>query len=482
MGEIDNKIKEASLFYKDRGPSAQHTLSYDSSSEQLEPVYFWILDFMEKMFGGDIKKITDNFSSAAGGGHFAELGQRRTLMQQEASRILATINTILKSVINLIYDLKEFKIRLGQYDEAKSKDKNRREAGMLALKQIWMDKVDIQRGAGSINALASGSLQFVTLRDGFMAVNSAEEVDELDLNERVKRILKPRVQEFFQWAKTSEMELRKRFEIEKTYLKSQIDALKLQSRWAKPYLRAAEQLATHEKLDVHPAMVKVFNTMIVELTLMAKTPVNINEAIISGDLPPGFEKMKKLRKYYSVVVVDFFFRGIPSKAGQHYVFGGKADVSFKAYVLNEDELSLLDKKLTESDLGDALKLVEGMTEQSLGQLKIDLDEFLEPSAAAVKEKEEENPNPFTALLSIFRSIPAISKKKEKKEITDIKEIKSESYAERYIRNLAEANAINSCFAVYDTYKKSHGMAAFPYGGGEAAVKAPTSKAEELFGF
>ena len=78
-----------------------------------------------------------------------------------------------------------------------------------------MDKVDIQRGQGSINALASGNLQFVTLRDAFMIVDSIKAVDDLDLNERVKRILKPRVQEFFEWRKRSEQELRKRFEVEK---------------------------------------------------------------------------------------------------------------------------------------------------------------------------------------------------------------------------------------------------------------------------
>ena len=108
-----------------------------------------------------------------------------------------------------------------------------------------MDKVDLQRGQGSINAMSSGNLQFVTLRDAFLSAKSPEDVDKIDLNERVKRILKPRVQEFFEWKKRSEQELRKRFEIEKTYLKSQVAALKLQSKWAKPYLKAAEKL-THK--------------------------------------------------------------------------------------------------------------------------------------------------------------------------------------------------------------------------------------------
>jgi hypothetical protein len=222
--------------------------------------------------------------------------------------------------------------------------------------------------------------------------------------------------------------------------------------------------------------------MIVELALMGKNSVDVKDAVISGDLPPGFENKKGLRKYYPVIIIDFLFRGIPSKAGQHYVIGGKADVSFKAYVFNDEELELFKKKLSESDFEDSLKLVEGMTEESLGQLKVDIDEFLGPEKKEEKSSGDEDLNPFTALFSIFKSMKTSKKDKEKKkEIKDKKEIKSDNYAEKYIRNLAEANAINSCFTIYDVYKKGHGMAGFPYSS-EASAKAPKSKAEELFKF
>ena len=47
-------------------------------------------------------------------------------------------------------------------------------------------------------------------------------------------------------------------------------------------------------------------------------------------------------------------------------------------------LWLLKSKLGESDLDDSLKLVQGMTDESLQQLKVDLDEFL-----GDKEKQAE---------------------------------------------------------------------------------------------
>jgi len=168
MGEIDNIIIEISPFYKKKKePSISYNLIYDSPSETLEPIYFWILDFMKKI--GNVEKIVDNFASSPGSGHFSELGGKKSQMQDQISKIMGIINSILRSVLNLIYDLKEFKIRLSHYDAANSKDKEKANAGILSLKQIWMDKVDIQRGQGSINALASGNLQFVTLRDAFLS-------------------------------------------------------------------------------------------------------------------------------------------------------------------------------------------------------------------------------------------------------------------------------------------------------------------------
>ena len=85
-------------------PAAQHKLVYDSLAEQLEPIYFWILDFMNGMFGGKVEKLIDNFSSSPGSGHFGEMGIRKSQMQQQASTVLATINSVLKSVINLSSD------------------------------------------------------------------------------------------------------------------------------------------------------------------------------------------------------------------------------------------------------------------------------------------------------------------------------------------------------------------------------------------
>ena len=278
-----------------------------------------------------------------------------------------------------------------------------------------MDNVDIKRGRGSINMLAQ-DLSFITLRDAFMSANSISEVKKLDLNERVIRILVPRIEEFLKWKDLSEQELEKRFNIEKNYLKSQINTLQLYSRWVKPYLKAAAQLEMNSDMDKNPALVTAFNTILLQLTLFGKNKFDFEEAILTNALPNGVKKPK--RDYYSCVIVDFSFQGIPQKYGQHYVFGGRAVVNFKAYALSQDEVDALYQELKKADIVDVFKLIEGSTTESLDELKKDIDHFLNKGKLeeeAEKAEKEKDVNPFSALFSFINIKSKEKKEAEKKE-------------------------------------------------------------------
>src|SRR3989344_1592102 len=225
----------------------QHKIIYDSPAESLEPIYFWILDFLPRIGYKDINKLVDNFVSAPGSAHFSELGMKATKMQEEAMKTLGAVNQVLKSTLNILYDLKEFRVRLDAYDKYKKGSSAEKGAAFLSLKQIWLDRVDINRGNSSIKGLTQ-QFDYVTLIDAFMAAENLDFVTKkpedggLDLNDRVRRILQQRVAEFFKWVEQSEAELKKRYEIERHYLRSQVNTIKLYSRWVKPYLKAARQL------------------------------------------------------------------------------------------------------------------------------------------------------------------------------------------------------------------------------------------------
>lgn len=477
-------LKEAikkSTKYKGGKPLASFKLVYDAPTAQLEPIYFWLLDFMQEA-GWKVEKVTDNFNSSVGSGHFAEMGQRATKMQEEGMKILGAINQVIKSSINLIYDLKEFEIRLRNYEDANSKDKKLMESGMLGLKQIWLDQVDIKRGRGSIHQM-SYELGFTTLRDAFMICNSIQDAEKMAndkdgiINDQVKRILIPRISEFLKWKELSEKELKKRFEIEKTYLKSQVATLKLYTSYARPYLKAAEELKLkgfEGKADdflvnpKNPALVNMFNTAMFELVLFAKKEINFKSEIERKNLPTSFIKYNPKRRYFSINVVSLVFRGIPQKVTQQaYGFGGRVEVSFDSYTLNDEEIALLKKTLDKDDIDSAINFSYEATQESLDQLKEDLERFTKDDKETKKEEKKEKgiEDPFTALFSLFSD--AFKKKESKKDdkgkkiIEKIDDIKKDDYVEDYLRKITAKSASGALYALYDVYKKAHGHASSP---------------------
>jgi len=453
--ELKEAVEKVSKKYGK--PLSSFELRYDAPQAQLEPIYYWLLDFVSDM-GFEVEKVTDNFMSSPGSGHFTEMGARATRMQEEGTKILANINTVIKSILNLIYDLKEFEIRLKNYDDAKSSNKIEKESALLALKQIWLDNVDLKRGRGSIHQM-SAELGYTTIREAFLIANSVEDVEKMSkedgiLNEQVKRVVLPRVSEFLAWLKYSEEELRKRFSIEKSYLKTQVETLKLYTSWASPYLKASEQLR-QKGFEKDPALVNAFSTSRFNLVFLAKKKIKA---------PPHIKEYNFKRNYFACITISFDYRGhIAQRATQRgdFAFGGdgKVKINFDSYCLNQDELKLLEKEIEKQSIEEGLNVAAEVTENSLGQLKEDIEHFLEDNKKEEqkKEKKQDDTNPFSALFSIFKS----EKSKDKKEIKDIKDVKKDNYFEKILRDDGSKSAKDLMYTVYDIYKKAHGMASSP---------------------
>ncbi|VVB79535.1 Uncharacterised protein [uncultured archaeon] len=445
---------------------ASYKLTSQSDITQLEPIYYWILDFIEGA-GINVEKITDNFAASPGSGQFQDFSQRQSAMMAKASEYMGGINQVTKSILNLIYDLKEFEIRLEQYKRAKSSDKKEMEEGMLALKQIWLDNVDLKRGRGSIHQMAN-EIGYTTLREAFLIANNIEDIEKMAskeggsvINDSVKRVLTPRIGEFKIWQDISEKELRKRFEIEKTYLKSQVETLKLYTRWARPYLKALDEMKM-KGFDNEPALVAAFSTSMFQLTLMGKK---------KQKAPPKEHPEYTMRRdYYQIFIVNFEYRGhvgqkVTQKGDYGFGFGGKVDMTFDCYSLNSEELKLINKQLEEEDISDGLKVLQDNTSETLKQLEDDINHFIyddkKPEEEKKAEKKMDDTNPFGALFSLFKFDFSFKKDDKKKEIKDAKDIPKDNFVEAKVREKAKEEATGFLYAVYDVYKKAHGMASSP---------------------
>tara|TARA_Y100000310_G_scaffold228284_1_gene230594 strand:- start:1413 stop:2918 length:1506 start_codon:yes stop_codon:yes gene_type:complete len=467
-------------------PSSSYKLTFESPQAQLEPIYYWLLDFIQDG-EWETKKITDNFMSSPGSGHFAEIGQKVSKMQEEGMKLIGLVNTIIKSVVQLIYDLKEFEIRLENYDEIRSEDKKKKEAGMLSLKQIWLDNVDIKKGNGSINVLTSQA-GFVTLRELFFGINTPEELEKISdkkegiVNLQTKRLITPRLNEFWKWIKYSEKELRKRMNIEKNYLKSQVETIKMYSSWMRPYLKAAEDLK-QKGFESSAALVNAFSTSMFELEILGKK---------SAQVPEKFKDYNLKRNYYSIILIKLIYRGhvsqrVTQKGDYGFALGGKVDMTFESYVLNGEELKLVEEEMEREDVADSMKFSGDIAADAISEIKEDLDYFLGKKEDKIEEekkkKKEKDINPFKALFDLFKKDKK-KKKGDKKEIIGIKDIKKDNFVEKSIRANAADEAVNFLYNVYDIYKKSHGMASAPGDGfenwEEKRISEPETKLKNIF--
>lgn len=459
--DFDEVIKTPFKLDGIKNPIEQHTITYETTGASIEKVYFWLHDYLQsKAEYGDVKKLVDNFIASPGSAHFAEMSARATRVQEEAMKIMGVINQIIKSVLNITYDLKEFQLMMDAYKKLKAENKAEKDAALLSLKQRWIDTVDIKKGNSSIKALAisgANAPNFVMLIDAFMIVNSVEEANKIDLNERIKRIIVQRVQEFQIWLKESERELRKRYELEKNYLKSQYNSLQLYVRWAKPYLEAAKSL--EQRAPTSAALVTAFETSLFELILLGAGEYKVEADVARGDLPKTFIKEVR-RKYTPIVLVELKFRSIPERMQKgSYGFIGKAEITFTSFALNDDEIKLLEDQINKDNFGDVIDLMGGAVKESIGQLKEDVDKFLEDKEETPKEekkKETEDTNPFSALFSLF--FPA--KKKEEKKDKDILKITPDSSSEKVARSQAIIEARKKCRKLYDSFKKGYNLPAF----------------------
>jgi len=271
--------------------------------------------------------------------------------------------------------------------------------------------------------------------------------------------------EFLKWQDYSEKEMRKRFSVEKNYLKSQIETVKLYSSWMKPYLVAAEKLR-QQGFEKDAAMVNAFSTTMFELQLFGKQEVKVG-SVYDGNY-------KSRRGYHKVVMITFRYRGhvsqrVTQKGDYGFGMGGVVDMVFDSYALNDEELRAAEEMLKKNDLNKSMEFSLDIAGEALEELKEDLDYFLKSKEErdAMDEESEDGKekvkgkdiNPFAAL---FGLVGKKSKKSAKKDgVVEIGDIKKDNFVEKMMRAGAIDGAAGTLYTLYDVYKKAHGMASAP---------------------
>lgn len=495
INSVRDGLKDAkgSIIYVLKGdPIESREITYDAFGETMEPMYYWLLDFLRESFGYTVDKTADFFSASEASGYFGEMGMRRTNLEKRAVELTGTINVVVKSIINLLWDLKTFDLRLKHYDDLQKGDKDTKKAALEALKGIWLNEVDKAKGNAAVDVLAQ-NLNFITLRDAFMVIPVQEwfvygakraKIDEvkkhaeqyaqkMDLTDVVKRILTPRAREFVEWVYASETELRKRKAVEMAYLKAQVGALQVYTQWTRPYLIGTQKLIPaeykqlleeHKELGLGPAAIPTpFHAMWFYIELQAKKKATITEL-----RKPPFEmaeiklKNEDLRPH-TVLEIKTAFRGAPqmgtvgARGERGTAFTGKTLIKFVTYVMSKEHLSLLDREREE----EVLQFIDAMTNETLKALSEDLNKYLKEEASASEEAAKPKAKlelPFKELWGSIREFNAEAKKILQK-LPNMQISDKEAWAVARLKLIAAGKAKKDLDTLYDTFKKSHKMLA-----------------------
>lgn len=152
---------------------------------------------------------------------------RRKNLEDRVMQILGAVNQVLKSIINIIYELKEIDRNLEFYYKSRSPDKNVAQAAEQEIKRMFIDNVDSRKGGASLLSLSRSANQnpagpgYVDIVSVFYAINSLADVEKLNRNEMYKNILRNRRLEYDDWKKMNETDLKTRRNLLLQYLESQ---------------------------------------------------------------------------------------------------------------------------------------------------------------------------------------------------------------------------------------------------------------------
>ncbi|MDP4012862.1 MAG: hypothetical protein Q8R00_04635 [Candidatus Nanoarchaeia archaeon] len=451
-----NPLKDSLLVDGKAGGDSKYTLYIETPQQGVEPYYFWILNMLQKSgrYGlnfSRIEKIKDIFSASETSAYWGDVEARRAIQQDRFEKYMTTIGGMTKSLIQMLRDLRILEERLSFYQE----DARNIDSATVALKTIWTDLVE-GKSPTSVFALA-GQPGYVTLPDLFFSthpktvdeveriVGSREKQEGLQLNERVKSVLKQKLTKFLLWKEKTFKELEQRWRFQLKYLQQHVQVIKLYLNWLRPYLNNIKTLQTASSSRAE--LVKAFDTSMMDLEILA----------IGGPKP----KEGSIDNFKEVIRIKFEFTAVPQIAYQEgssrgAIHLGKTIITIEGTVANEKQIEDYKKDQDEEDL----KILTTVDE-SLEAMKDELDYYLkkaeelnkkekQPEPETKKEKSEPFFEPFTAIWNGFKDIFGKGEKKKTETILTTKEEKES------LKNAVGASQGKS-YALYYVFKKSHGM-------------------------
>jgi len=433
-------------------PEGAYRFIFESPTASVEEIYFWILHHLrvDQGFSG-ITKISDIFAASEMSSISGAMQYRLAQQQEKAAQYLRGISDMVKSLFQIVREIRILNEKLKYYTDSKKEDDIGRVAE-IALKGQWVDLVEGgAKNPGSVYGLAQ-QVGFTIIPDLFFRIkvkkpeDVARAVKPIEFNEKIKEVLARKLEQYYIWKEKTEVELTTRRKFILRYLKQHYNTIKLYMSWTIPYLKTIRRLGMGAKHMESAEIVTAFETSKIELEFLSYKPNPM------GDFHP-------------VILATFNYRTMPQMSfmAEGYQKGpihvGQVEVVLRSYIWTSEDMKKYKDYREKSDM-ELIATIDQTIADALDALGKELRDYLDlEEADEKKEKEdrekkrEEEPmlEPFTALFSGFRYlfsglIPSLGEK-TKKERTKFEEEKD--------RKNAKVAIDLGLYQTYKNFKKSH---------------------------
>ncbi len=455
--------EEANLNFNDQyyptnfpRPNRRLKLVYEAFNMSLEELYYWSINHIRQDTGFPYMiKLTDVFSASENSAFFGQSAQRLAIQEDRASGFLRTITEMVKSLFQIVRELRIIDERLDIYHNWKKS-----KSADSTLKGLFTDFAENKGGQmqpGSIFHLAN-QVGYATLPDLFFNTTVYDKekidgvVDGMGFNKNVKSVLKRKLYQFIVWKEKTEHELEARRKFQIKYLRQHYTVIKTYIAWVKPYLKHIKRLTMNEEQMDSPELISSFETSATEIEVLAYKPSRNNA-------------------YNACVLMTFKFNTRPvMQYRQEYQQGpvhiGRGEMTLRSYAWTDEQIKMY-RKMRDAEDRELLGLADDQLKSAMDMLGEDLEKYLNEAEKSLEAKEEASApkqkekltklgsdetvfGPFVSLVKGFGEIGSafvpVSSLKKSKPSGKKKDAKS-----------ALGSANFAMWMVYNNYKKAHGL-------------------------
>ena len=454
-------------------PVRRMRMVYQTFNQSVEEVYFFLLQNIRDDFGFyKATKITDIFTASEQSAFWGQAQQRLSIQQGQVSNYMATIGKLTKELFQIVRELRILEERLDLYTAStKAIEKsdsvfNRKtsQAAEIVLRSYWVDLKDGGvKSPGSVYGLSS-TLGYTALPDLFFAAPPMTKtevdkyVDSLKFNQKVKNVLRNKLQAFAVWKDHTGKELENRFKFTLKFLRQHYSSIQMYINWVKPYLRNVKRLSQNFQQTLSEDLIGAFEGSVTEIEVMFSLP---NPKSV----------------YQPVIVMNLHFRTSPhmdyhQEGYQHKgpIHVGRSEFVLRGYAWTDDEIKNY-IRLREAETLEILGDIDNSLQESIDALGDDLRNYLkaagekfpedekqeEDDKAAAKKKLEQMKGvaePFIGIFGGFKEIlgpliPTLKSKNTSGEPSEWKKGKDRAGAIKSMEPVV--------FNAYKNFKKAHKM-------------------------